>query len=232
MGVVHGDIFPRNLLIDPATDNIQIFEFNFGAKLGWDGDSDHRNAFCYDPARNDVKFLIFTLYEIITRDFQFRKYYYPVEQDSSEVLEMESWEKHPEVSLDNEASKYKEVLEAWVKTREKTDKEITHYEQALKPIDWPCVPPFPPVFYMGDVKPSAVQSRVESREHGENFLEWQRPSGRYLRENPLPQGKRLLATGEIVDETERVSTTTRKRRRQSESVDITRGLLNKDDRNL
>ena len=195
--MVHGDIGSGNLLINPETDNLQVFDFNFGGKLGWEGDAQHNLAFRYEPDRNDVKFVIFTLYEIITRDLHFRLEYYPEEQDSSEVLKMESWEKHSEVRLDCDVSDYRQVLEDWVKTREKVDKEITHYAQAPDFIDWPSLPEFPLVYYVGSMVRNPYQMRQEMIRRGESFLKWQRPGSQQL---PLPQGKRLLATGEIVDD--------------------------------
>jgi hypothetical protein len=159
LGVVHGDICCWNLLIDPETDNLQVFDFNMAAKLGWEGDPEHNHAFRYEPDRNDVKLVIFTLYEIITRDLHFRHECYPEEQDPSDVLEREAWEKHSEVRLDCDVSDYRHVLDDWVKTREKVDKEITHYTQAPDFIDWPSLPEFPLVHFVGDMWRNPFQLR-------------------------------------------------------------------------
>lgn len=83
LGIVHGDSCPWNLLIDPSTDNIQLFDFNSGAKLGWEGDEENNLEFQYDADRDDVKFVIFTVYELITREFNFRQEFYPEELDHS-----------------------------------------------------------------------------------------------------------------------------------------------------
>jgi hypothetical protein len=48
----------------------------------------------------------------------------------------------------------------------------------------------------------SVPAAGEMIRRGENFLKWQRPASRQL---PLPQGKRLLATGEIIDDSAEVS---------------------------
>lgn len=37
LGISHGDITPYNLLIDPSTDDIVIFDFNLASRLGWEG---------------------------------------------------------------------------------------------------------------------------------------------------------------------------------------------------
>ncbi len=90
----------RNLLLDPETDCLKIFGFSRAAKLGWVGDADHQGAYGYDEHSNDVKFAVFTLYEVITCDLSLRKQNDPRELDSSTVLEMQDWEKHPDVRLE------------------------------------------------------------------------------------------------------------------------------------
>ena len=109
--MVHGDICCWNLLIDPETDNLRVFDFNMAAKLGWEGDPQYNHVFRYERDRNDIKLVIFTLYEIITRDLHFRDECYPEEQDSSDAFEMEAWEKNSEVRLDSDVSDYRHVLE-------------------------------------------------------------------------------------------------------------------------
>ncbi len=62
-----------DLLIDPETDDLKIFDFNMGAKVGWEGNEDEDFKFRYEESRNDVKMAIFTFYEIVTRDLSFRE---------------------------------------------------------------------------------------------------------------------------------------------------------------
>ncbi|KAF2461402.1 hypothetical protein BDY21DRAFT_368638 [Lineolata rhizophorae] len=57
LGVVHQDVAPRNLLISPTTDEIQLFDFDRAAPIT-------RAALPW----NDVTGVIFTLYEIMTED--------------------------------------------------------------------------------------------------------------------------------------------------------------------
>jgi hypothetical protein len=54
---MHQDIAPRNLLIDEE-DNLRTFDFNYSIMI-----DKH-----YTPDRDDIKGVIFTLYEIITLD--------------------------------------------------------------------------------------------------------------------------------------------------------------------
>jgi serine/threonine protein kinase len=61
LGIMHQDIAPRNLLIDPNTHKILLFGFDravFGKKRLYDG-------------RDDVTSIVFTLYELITTDTSF-----------------------------------------------------------------------------------------------------------------------------------------------------------------
>ncbi|KAK3904121.1 CBL-interacting serine/threonine-protein kinase 16 [Staphylotrichum tortipilum] len=161
LGIVHSDVCMWNLLIDPETDCLKIFDFNLGAKLGWGGDADHRGAYGYDKHRNDVKFAVFTLYEVITRDLSFREENDPHELEASMVLEMKDWEKHPDVRLERgvKVSEYRGVLENWVNTRRQIDAELQDYKQTPESIDWPLLPQFP-VVMIG---------------LGEPFITWQRP---------------------------------------------------------
>src|SRR3954463_7589129 len=105
-----------NLLIDPETDHLKLFDFNLSAKFG------------HEENRNDVKLAIFTVYEIITRDLSFREEeYYPDELAASTVLQMEDWEQHPDVRLEEgvAVSEYRRVLENWVNNRRQgIDKEL------------------------------------------------------------------------------------------------------------
>ncbi|KNG91705.1 hypothetical protein ANOM_000253 [Aspergillus nomiae NRRL 13137] len=61
LGIMHQDIAPRNLLIDPGTNNILLFDFDWAAcgKKRLPG------------GRDDVTGVVFTLYELITNDTQF-----------------------------------------------------------------------------------------------------------------------------------------------------------------
>ncbi|KAH6838322.1 kinase-like domain-containing protein [Chaetomium sp. MPI-CAGE-AT-0009] len=197
LGIVHGDICLWNLLIDAETDQLKIFDFNMGAKLGWEGDEDHQGVYGYDEDRNDVKLTIFTLYEIITRDLSFREENYPHELDASMVLEKPTWEPHPGVRLEEgvEVAEYRRVLEEWVAARKDVDAKFTSYKQAPDSIDWPSLPEFPLVQFVGSMMRRPSQMRREMIKRGEPFIKWQRPPTRHL---PLPPRQRLPATGEIV----------------------------------
>jgi putative N-acetylmannosamine-6-phosphate epimerase len=66
----------------------------------------------YTPDRDDIKGIIFTLYEIITLDEHFRDVPH-AEQDAEAALR-KKWEKHPNVKLDAEVEAFRNVLDAWV----------------------------------------------------------------------------------------------------------------------
>ena len=68
LGIIHQDIALRNLLIEPQTGNLQLFDFNWAAQVGQPG--------C-NPFRDDVTGVVFTLYEIITHDEHFRECHSP-----------------------------------------------------------------------------------------------------------------------------------------------------------
>ncbi|KAM5344921.1 hypothetical protein ACJ41O_010783 [Fusarium nematophilum] len=198
LGIVHGDICVHNLLINPQTDNVQLFDFNMASKLGWDGDDRGGGAFDYDPDRNDVKNTIFTLYELITRDAHFREENEPHEINPSTVMDLDTWEKHPDVHLDADVAEYRQVLQEWLSARKEADAKITLWTQASRYIDWPLLPEFPEVMWGGSMKRMPYQFRQEMLDIGADFLKWQRPGSCEL---PLPEGQLLLATGQVIDGT-------------------------------
>ena len=200
LDIVHGDICPWNLLIDADSDRIQLFDFNCGAKLGWEGDRAHNREFKYDEDRNDVKFVVFTLYEVVTREYSFRGEFYPHELNMSTVLRKSKWKQHPDVQLDSPLPEYRRVLAAWVKERAKIDKQINHFSKTPELLDWPPLPEFSSETRVGE--PGVCTSadfRCILIQYNKDFLKWQRPPTRHL---SLPNGRRLLSTGEAVLDTE------------------------------
>jgi hypothetical protein len=169
--------------------------------------------------RNDVKLAIITVYEIITRDLSFREEeYWPDEVAASTALQMEGWEQHSDVRLEEGVTvfEYRRVLAEWVNDRRQgVNKDIRDYRQALEAIDWPPMPEFSLVDCAGTMMRRPSQMRQGMIRRGEPFIKWyvsifcvsiarvlmllcrQRPPTRHL---PLPAGKRLLATGEVVDD--------------------------------
>ncbi|KAI3396789.1 hypothetical protein diail_11689 [Diaporthe ilicicola] len=198
LGIVHGDITPYNLLIDTTTDNLLIFDFNLAYRLG----ADNISSESYNPACNDVKFAAFTLYEIITRDTHLRDENHPSELDASMILDTNSsapaWEKHEDVVLDAPVAEYKRHLNEWMAQRAEADAEeqVTSRSQAPSAVDWPPLPEFPEVPFCGPMIRRATQMRQEMIQRGAGFLTWQRPPSCAL---PLSGGKKLLATGEVVE---------------------------------
>ncbi|KAL1871927.1 hypothetical protein Daus18300_004563 [Diaporthe australafricana] len=198
LGIIHGDITPYNLLIDPTTDDLLIFDFNLACRMGWEADDDSSES--YDPARNDVKFAAFTLFEIITRDTHLRDENEPHELDASMVLGTAAppWDKHEDVCLDAPVAEYRRHLDEWMARRAAADaeKQVTSWRQAPGAVDWPGLPEFPEVPFYGTMMRKASQMRQSMVQRGARFVAWQRPPSCAL---PLPGGKRLLATGEVVE---------------------------------
>lgn len=197
LGIVHRDITLYNLLINPTTDDLLIFDFNLACRFNKDNKSER-----YDPARNDVKFAAFTLYEIITRDTHLRDENYPHELDASMVLQTDgsaaAWEKHEDVVLDAPVEDYRRHLDEWMARRADAgaEGEVGSRSQAPCAVDWPPLPEFPMVPFCGIMISGSAQLRQTLVRRGARFVAWQRPSSWAL---PLPAGKKLLATGEVVE---------------------------------
>jgi serine/threonine protein kinase len=171
-GIMHQDIAARNLLIDPRTDALVLFDFNYAARIGHIG---------YVKDREDIKGVIFTMYEIITHDEHFREVPY-ANQHYEDVQELSEWVKHPEVLLDHPVSEYRDFLKKWLRRRNKGTK-VTIYKEASKPVDWPALVETGD----GDIvvshnsrKPPAVGagSRHDVTDGNGTTIDWARPPSR------------------------------------------------------
>lgn len=198
-GIQHQDIAPRNLLVDEATDNIMLFDFNFSARIG----APARNMgipFCQD--RDDIKGVIFTLYEIITRDDHFRSVPHR-DQDTSSLLKMEDWVKHPDVRLDEPVAKYRAALDMWI-LRRKEQGSLKMFTDASDYVDWPALPePSRGMSYVNDWAGSEFESQTysnrtingrDAKERNLEVIEWQRPAEKMIKE-----GMWVYADGRVVD---------------------------------
>lgn len=193
-GIAHQDIAPRNLLVDELSESIMLFDFNFAARINH---PPSEGEWCQEE-RNDVKGLIFTIYEIITRDDSLRSV--PHEDQDSNILTLE-WAQHPEVKLDHPVMAYKTMLHTWQEQRA-TDLGRGSSGKAPKAIDWPTRPRPPlkttnainvqgqPVSFTSE---EWFQLRQDILERGGQFLDWERPPQERL------DGKtRMLSTGKPV----------------------------------
>ncbi|KAI7775367.1 hypothetical protein LA080_007012 [Diaporthe eres] len=131
-GIEHQDVAPRNL-VDEGADNLLLFDFNYSGPVG--GEPRPNGGLRYEEDRNDVKGVIFTLYEIITQDAHFRRLQH-AEQNSDDVFNMEAWTQHPDVNLDHPVAEYRTMLNEWVEARARGPK-ITIYTEAPEYIQWP-----------------------------------------------------------------------------------------------
>ncbi|KAK2616960.1 hypothetical protein QQS21_000049 [Conoideocrella luteorostrata] len=171
-GIMHQDIAARNLLIDEK-ENLCIFDFNFSIMI-----KEH-----YTPDRDDLKGVVFTLYEIITLDEHFRELPH-AEQDAEALLRLE-WVKHPDVKLDSSVQAFREMLDAWVTKRRRRE-----YDVVDTCIQWPWMPKEPPapVLVTGpdeattrtEMRSIPVLSRSDLVQMNEPYFKWERPASYQL----------------------------------------------------
>lgn len=193
-GIWHQDVAARNLVVDAATDNIMIFDFNVSARVGY------INAYgtCEHIAvRDDVMAVVFTLYELITHDLHFRENTSWDELSIALVQDIE-WVPHPDVKLDHPVAEYRALLDAWVKER-KEGKKVEVYTDAPEYLDWKELEQ--PLVEMDrwDEPPEMVPSwvfcrRTKARAEGREVLDWQRPV-----QSTLGSDCHLLATGKLLE---------------------------------
>lgn len=195
-GIAHQDIAPRNLLVDDSTDSVMLFDFNFAARINYPSPGEGES---YLEDRNDVKGVIFTTYEIITRDNSLRSM--PHEEQNLDDLSLE-WVKHPEVKLDHPVTSYQLILQEW-RERRAGDLYAVHPSNVPEAIDWPSRPKLPqktislkdahgqPFCFTVD---KWYERRQDVRDAGEKVLNWERPPQRLL-----DNGTRVLSSGEVIN---------------------------------
>lgn len=171
LGIMHQDIAPRNLLIDPSTHEILLFDFDRAA-------SGEKNL---QDGRDDVSSVVFTLYELITNDMSFSGIPH-WERNIDMVQSISEWTSRRE--LDFEVSKFREFLDEWVAARRSdVDGDMKRYLNApnrLTLSDLPTAPEYNVPFEMGtrDGKPvwrTGRRSRNTAMKLGQYCFRWERP---------------------------------------------------------
>lgn len=203
-GIQHQDIAPRNLLVDEATDNIMLFDFNFSARIGV---PERGKGMPFFEDRDDVKGVVFTLYEIITRDDSFRSVPHR-DQHSSSVLDMEDWVKHPDVRLDEPVATYRGELNAWIQRRKERG-SLKVFTGASAYIDWPDIPeptrrlPHTNSGADSELEPETYLCwqimRRDTKNWNFELIEWQRPAQKMIK-----KGMSVYADGRVLDTSSQV----------------------------
>lgn len=201
-GIVHQDIAPRNLLINPITDTLQLFDFSCAGRLGWEGATEDQGLFSNSGSfKLDLTGVIATVYEVITQDTQLAEQVL-MGADISTIQEKE-WVKHPHIRLDRDVADYRQRLERWLQWRSQPRNLISHYTQAPSYIEWPQSwrPEIPLLDQegnsIGEIMPGSAVPRAALRALGLNFIEWERPA-----HNKIPHGFCVLGTGRLVAQTD------------------------------
>jgi serine/threonine protein kinase len=183
LGIMHQDIAPRNLLIDPCTHKIVLFDFDRAA-------SGKRRLY---EGRDDVISVVFTLYELVTNDTSFSGIPHS-DRHIEMVQSISEWIVNRE--LDSELSKFRNFLSEWVATR-RSDGNMERYLNAPNRFIWPELPTVPDYdvpFEMGtpwDGKPNWMtghRSRSTAMKMGQYCFLWERP----------PQSRSLIKAGKSV----------------------------------
>ncbi|KAJ5826710.1 hypothetical protein N7447_003473 [Penicillium robsamsonii] len=176
LGIMHQDIAPRNLLVDPCTHKIVLFDFDraaSGKKRLYEG-------------RDDVTSVVFTLYELITNDTSFSGI--PHSNRHIDIVQnISEWVVNRE--LDSDVSKFRNFLSEWVATR-RSNRDMERYLNAPHRFTWPDPPTAPDYsvpFEMGttwDGKSNWMtghRSRFTAMKLGQYCFPWQRrPQSRSL----------------------------------------------------
>lgn len=188
-GIAHQNLAPRNLVIDPATDNLVLFDFGTAARIGYGARGErHMEALSYVENRNDVKGVVLTVHEIITRDPLYKGSRLHDLDETDILAGPEKWIKGQGVELDPglDAVDYYHELMRWVRARR--SRAITHYTEASQYIDWPAVMVTPP----GQMWSYGYQP---AKECNPPWIGWT-----HLLTARLDRSRRLLAARQYVDD--------------------------------
>lgn len=165
-GIIHQDIAPRNLVISHSGD-LLLFDFDWAVQVG---------SQVANPARNDIKGVLFTLYELLTQDYTFRNVRHE-EQDLQKIQSMPEWKVKTKIEQGTDVKTLRDMAEQWAKRRQtqkasQTSNEIPH------PLKWPSKPPIKPcvlifengerVDVMGERLPRVVPADFR-------VVRWERP---------------------------------------------------------
>ena len=201
-GIAHQDLAPRNLLINPVTDTLQLFDFRCAGRLGWEVMTEDQGIFSNPGSfKLDLTGVIATVDEVITLDTQLAEQVF-MSADISTIQENE-WVKHPDVGLDRDVTSYQQSLRRWLQRRNQSENLISHYTQAPshieRPQSWrPEIPLLDQEGHpVGEAMPSTSVSRAARRALGLKFVEWDRPA-----HNKIPHGFRVLGNGKLVAQTD------------------------------
>ncbi|KXX75703.1 MAPK/MAK/MRK overlapping kinase [Madurella mycetomatis] len=184
-GIAHQDLAPRNLVIDPATDSLVLFDFGTAARIGYGAKGErHMEALSYLENRNDVKGVVLTVHEIITRDPLYKGSKLHDLYETDILAGPEKWIKGEDVELDPglDAADYYHELMRWV--RDRRSRAITHYTEASQYIDWPTAMV---------TSPDQLRSYdyQQAKEYNQPWIEWTCP-----RTAHLDHSRRLGAGGD------------------------------------
>lgn len=176
LGIRHQDIAPRNLLIDPETHGIRLFDFDWAA---------HGNMrFSHD--RDDVSGVVFTVYEIITNDTRFTSIPHSA-RNLDMVQGIQEWTCNRK--LDADVSTFRNFLNAWIATR-KSDCDFERYLNAPRRLTWPDLPTAPDYnvpFELGTspdgepIRTTGPRLRRVAMKEGQYCFRWERlPQNRLM----------------------------------------------------
>ena len=175
-GIMHADLHARNLLVNAAGD-LKVFDFNIASKIN-PVDLDYV-AF-KKGSMHDVHGVIFTLYELLTFDEQYRDFL-TRHEDVSLVESLAHWPIKRPIEPGTDVAACRRFLERWVEDR-RTKRTIQNHSDATEPLDWPPLPipepedrgPFQDEDSRWWQKPS-YQTRYFALQEGKYVVPWERP---------------------------------------------------------
>lgn len=155
MGIVHGDMQPKNILVNPDTGNLQLFDFGMAGEI-----SDTR-------IHVEIQEVAWVLYEIITHDTALREERFQgAGSDASMILNMSGWPVRAKLTC--KATRLRKHLDDWIKRRTKALPVIPtkHIDIDWNPLYEPSSSPATEAFF-DSLWPWLERNDPDWREDGE-----------------------------------------------------------------
>lgn len=203
LGIVHQDIAPDNLHLDASTDRLKIADFGFSASIGSKGYEQNFHLFRDRGTRDDVKGVVFSVYEIVTGDWRYNPK--PLSTFPMADILDQPWTQGPQTQLDCPVQVFQSLLRNWVRSRAAAQNKVSHPTGFVDQLNWPALESLDTRDEGADEPTEDEKTSTANRESkfyrqrrnvirlGERYLRWTRPA-----HNRVPSGKRVLGDGRII----------------------------------
>ena len=171
-GTAHQDVAPRNLIVHE--DHLTVIDLDCASAIGSEDES---------RTSNDIDGVIYTMYEVLTRDLQFREEVMPQDYNIEDITLMDTWPLHLDVMLEPglDSQTLRSTVMKWANDRRQKIANPKHV--LLNVLSFPPMPSraVEKVIVNGELwyeyETYSLRQMVST---GERIVYWERPSQKKL----------------------------------------------------